>query len=368
MPHADRTARHAALLPTRFCRDATIDVLRGIALFIMVAANMTALLETPHPLAYRFYSTLAAPIFILVAGMLAARSHILQLHDRGLLYHLERGAFIVAIGALLDIAAWRNVPFFSPDLLYFVGAMLPLVYLAAKAPYWLSSFAALAIFAATPLMQQRFGYLPEPAHYPLHMLETGNRALQDIIPVAAARWLVDGWFPLFPWAGYMLLGPMLARARWLGGGMQRFTSLRFFALGAGLVTLGGLLFAAAPGNLYDRAGGVLNHPPHLVMLTLTMGLTLLLFFVIDRSRNLTVWQLLRCLGEAPLLMYILHVLIIARVLAPVFGPMKMEAFLTLYACLMLWLLCMGWVIRLLKQTTLPTPKPRPGRWLLGLEA
>jgi uncharacterized membrane protein YeiB len=51
-------------------RDSSIDILRGIAILTMVAANLSAAcLEQPPPLAFRFYGTFAAPLFMILADI-----------------------------------------------------------------------------------------------------------------------------------------------------------------------------------------------------------------------------------------------------------------------------------------------------------
>src|SRR5262245_51031015 len=57
----------------RAARDPSIDVLRGLAVFMMVAANLAAsALEGPHPLWFRLYGSFAAPLFVLLSGMMVA--------------------------------------------------------------------------------------------------------------------------------------------------------------------------------------------------------------------------------------------------------------------------------------------------------
>jgi uncharacterized membrane protein len=54
-------------------RDISIDITRGMAIFMMIAANMLPyLLATPVPVFVRIYATCAAPIFVTIAGMMVA--------------------------------------------------------------------------------------------------------------------------------------------------------------------------------------------------------------------------------------------------------------------------------------------------------
>src|SRR5262249_37801344 len=100
--------------PSALRRDLTIDILRGLAVFTMVAANLAAsALEGPHPLWFRLYGSFAAPLFVLLSGMMVAYTSRRQAH--GLRYFASRGAVVVGIAALLEIAIWKFYPFMSVD-------------------------------------------------------------------------------------------------------------------------------------------------------------------------------------------------------------------------------------------------------------
>src|SRR3954467_15585140 len=56
-------------------RLAWVDLLRGLAIASMVAANAGAqVLRAPHPLAFRLLGSLAAPTFVTLAGMMVAHA------------------------------------------------------------------------------------------------------------------------------------------------------------------------------------------------------------------------------------------------------------------------------------------------------
>jgi uncharacterized membrane protein len=98
-------------------RDATIDILRGIAVFTMVAANLAGnILEQPHPLLFRLYGTFAAPMFIMLAGMMVAVTARNRNHN--LHYYLVRGGLVVLIGILVDLLIWQNYPIVSQETQY----------------------------------------------------------------------------------------------------------------------------------------------------------------------------------------------------------------------------------------------------------
>ncbi len=76
-------------------RDVSIDITRGLAIFMMIMANaLPYLLTTPVPFPVRLYGSFAAPIFVTLAGMMVALTK--KRHNFG--YFLDRGAVIVLIG------------------------------------------------------------------------------------------------------------------------------------------------------------------------------------------------------------------------------------------------------------------------------
>lgn len=136
-------------------RDRRIDILRGLTVFTMVAANMAgSVVSQPHPFALRFYGSFAAPLFILISGMMVALTT--QRKDHRLKYFLLRGAMIIAVGVIIDLQ-WKVYPFTTVDILYFIGVSLPLAYLFLylNAPsQWVT---VILIFSVTPLLQKIFG-------------------------------------------------------------------------------------------------------------------------------------------------------------------------------------------------------------------
>ena len=62
-------------------RELWVDAVRGLAICVMVPANMAPMLIEPHPWALRFVWSLATPIFVILAGMMVALNAIERLHE-----------------------------------------------------------------------------------------------------------------------------------------------------------------------------------------------------------------------------------------------------------------------------------------------
>src|SRR5262249_16858729 len=253
-------------------RDLTIDVLRGLAILTMVAANLAAsALESPHPLWFRLYGSFAAPVFVLLSGMMVA--YTVRRKGYSLGHFAARGAIVIAIAALLEFAIWKFYPFMSVDVLYLIGVSLPLVCLGMRLSSPARWMIVAVIFLFTPILQEFLGYADYPTEVPL----SGDP--RDAVDATSVfnHWLLDAWFPLFPWLGFALLGGQLADLRvtqtlrasgWVRGAM--ITGLAVSACGV-------LLWWLYPGDLLTRAGySELFYPPTPGFIMTASGLAIVL--------------------------------------------------------------------------------------------
>jgi len=236
-----------------------VDFLRGIAIMLMIPANLSPYYAEPHAMWYRIMSSLAAPTFIsLSAGMVILSS---QRHD--FKYYLTRGALVVLIGALLDALVWRILPFASVDVLYVIGIGIPLMYAVRQQKMQSLIASGTILILAGPLLQSLVGYHPEVLEIDLDGLY-----IPDVSRLAAS-WFLDGYFPLFPWLGYAFVGASLFS--FMFRGENRPSIARLAIPGLALLAIGTFLLfvptAAFPnltngGILASRAGySEIFYPP-----------------------------------------------------------------------------------------------------------
>ncbi len=340
-------------------RDLTIDVLRGLAVFTMIAANLAAsALEGPHPLWFRLYGSFAAPLFVLLSGMMVA--YTMKRKAYGLGHFAARGAIVIAIAALLEVVIWKFYPFLSVDVLYLIGVSLPLVYLAMRLSAPARWTIVAIIFLFTPVLQQVLGY----ADYPTEVALSSDPG--DAVDATSIfnHWLLDGWFPLFPWFGFALLGAQLADLRvrqtvrnlgWVRGSL---------ATGLALFISGILIWWMYPGDLLTRGGySELFYPPTPGFIITASGLAMVLLATIDWKPDLALYRPLRLLGESALLMYLLHIVLIKYVVAPEWEDEPLATFSVLYAGMVLGLLVVAYAGRGIKSRW--RRLPLPVRVLLG---
>jgi uncharacterized membrane protein len=340
-------------------RDLSIDVLRGVAVFTMIAANLAAsALEGPHPLWFRLYGSFAAPLFVLLSGMMVA--YTAKRKAYGFWHFAARGAIVVGIAALLEVIIWKFFPFMSVDVLYLIGVSLPLVYFMLRFSTPARWTIVAIIFLFTPVLQQILGY----ADYPTEVaLSTDPGDAVDATSIFN-HWLLDGWFPLFPWFGFALLGAQLADLRvrqkvrdlgWVRGSL---------ATGAALFVCGIFIWWMYPGDLMTRGGySELFYPPTPGFIITASGLAMMLLATIDWKPDLALYRPLRLLGESALLMYLLHIVLIKYVVAPEWEDESLETFIYLYAGMVLGLLVVAYAGRGIKSRW--PHLPLPVRVLLG---
>jgi uncharacterized membrane protein len=298
-----------------------VDALRGVAMVSMLAANLAGpCLIEPHPLWLRIFGSFAAPAFVFLAGMMTSFGR-----GAALGRLLQRSVLLLALAIAIDVLCWGIAPFETFDVLYLLALALPLSGLCRYLPLGSHALLTLAILVAAPWLRARLGYgptLPDDLAYPWPVWR---------------RLLVDGWFPIFPWLGVALAGGLAGRLDILRERMRPWLAL----LGTGCMALGAAGWFLAPPKLVTRAGySELFYPPSAQYLAIALGATLLALTGLERLSRRYALSWLAMLGRASLLLYVVHVALIALVLDELFRDQPLPTFLILLGGLAgtLWLL------------------------------
>lgn len=305
-------------------RSHAIDALRGAAIVTMFAANLAGpCLQPPHPLWLRVYGSFAAPTFVMLAGMMTSLSN----RPAPLRRLLQRSALLLLLAAGIDLLCWGIDPFETFDVLYLLGLALPVAGLCLRLDLWLHTLVALGIVVVTPWLHRAVGYgplLPEHLAYPWP---------------AWRRLLVDGWFPVFPWLGVALLGGVAGRLNPLAESRRRW----LVPLGATLTALGALGWWLSPPAILTRMGySELFYPPSPQYLGIALGAVLLMLALFDALERRFSLAWLVILGRESLMMYVVHVALIAFVLDEWFEGQTLPAYLALYAVMAVSLWTLAW--------------------------
>lgn len=354
--------KHGGIRPFR---DSSIDSLRGLAIVGMLGANLASATAWDHSLLFRYFCSFPAPIFVMLSGAMVGLSALNPKPERGFHYFLMRGLFLIAIGTLVDIAAWHIVPLLGMDVLYLIGVSLPLVCLISSFSLRTTLVIALALFALTFIAQHIIGYTKNVTYISLENLHllTGVELKKIVQHV-----FLDGWFPFLPWFGYSVAGLALSKWRWKpDGSIRSFASPAYGAVGFSLVLTGLFMtqLSSTPAHIRENFLEMF-YPPTAGFVLFSLGLTLLLITLIDSIQVLKHNQFLALFGEASLFMYIAHSLMIGRLYEP-FGPLAImqtqtEYWLAYAAMVFLLFICGTW----LKKWRKSHPQaPVAVKWVLG---
>ena len=340
-------------------RDRTIDVLRGLAIAMMVFGHLAIEVLVPPGAFYIEALGGSAPtIFLIVSGMMVAYGA--RYRGYGGSRYLARGALVVAMAVALDTLVWRIMPFTTVDILYLIGLAIPVTWLVTtRLPRALGWFLALTLLLITPFLQDLLGYTEYPTEIPLVGETPDVIRLEGVGPVRIEHqtsilqhWIVDGWFPIFPWLGFALLGGALAFVRWRSRDGSAEPTRTPFGWRNALLPAAVLLTAAFLLGWWDvdyeltlrrRWGGAFMPPRHDYLLGST-GITLLLAWLVDRASAARLWWPFALVGRHALFVYLIHFALVTaahRVLPDRIGH---PPFWALYAAVMVLLIALtyGW--------------------------
>lgn len=317
---------------------------------MMIAANSAAfLLLQPHPLWLRLYGSFAAPLFILISGMMVAYTARTEGHN--LRHFSVRGAKVILVGVLVDLTIWRIYPFTTVDVLYLIGVSIPLAYLFLRLRPAIQWVIIIAILAATPLLQIALGYADYPTEFNLLGQQTFIVSNQMGV---LNHWLVDGWFPVFPWLGFSFLGATLANIRWSSNSKDSFGGTGFLVAGLGLLVVGILVWLIFPGSLLVRAGySELFYPPSIGYALTAIGLIVVLFTLVGWTSSSAICKPLSVVGESSLFIYVLHLALIEYVIYPFLAQQYIQAFSATYVALLVVVALLAYGLRAVKEKREP---------------
>jgi len=296
-------------------RDLTIDILRGIAIFTMLCANVIGYVAPAesHPVWIRFYGSFAAPLFILLAGYVASMG--LQRKAYKFSYFLKRGLMVILTAVLIDVLIWEIYPFTTFDVLYVIGLSMILIYFFSRIGLYTKGIIIILFFSLPPVLQYFFGYTDYPTEFYLNgnlttQVENQTNILQHLF--------IDGWFPVFPWLGVAFLGTLFfnLKERYDNFKSYKLLIFSFIAMAAGGI---GIYCYPFSHLLYERgAYNEIFYPPTTAYILLAIGVILFLFAVISRKQKFVIFKPLIIMGETSMFIYVLHTAFIQFIIIPLY--------------------------------------------------
>jgi uncharacterized membrane protein len=307
------------IIPTK--RDISIDIIRGIAIFIMLGANVVGYVTSceVHPLWFDIYSSFAAPLFVLLSGYMVAVNSAKK--HNSLSYYLLRGGMLILTAALIDSLLWQLLPFATFDVLYVIGLGLPLVFILEKKSIWIKIGFIMTVLLITVILHRLWEYMEFPMEIEF-LSEEADYSDYTLFNVLKAL-LYDGWFPVFPWITIPILGSIFAEFRGKFG--NSFANIQVTSIGIILTLIGfvWLYFTYTGEQPFDGLVkrdpyGELFYPATIPFLIGALGVCLLTFALVDKTKNGIIWQPFIVFGQTSLFNYILHSAIIAYIVYPYF--------------------------------------------------
>ncbi len=299
---------------TRHARISWIDILRGIAIMLMIPANLSPVWNEPTQW-FRVVASYPAPTFI----MLSTGMVILNAQKYSFKYFLQRGLIVVGFAAFVDIFGACIFPFTAFDVLYLIGVSLPIIYLAHHFNTVKLMTTCFMIIVASVILQNLVGY-----HESLLDITWANRQWPGLLRVLQS-WFIDGWFPIFPWLGVVFFGAALFKI--IFKQPDHVISKKIIVISC-IAILVGFILLFIPTHLYNNVSnhGILTrrdgyseifYPATPAYLLTAFGIVTLLTKVAQYLANFKFSKLLSLFGRFSLLIYILHQAIRAYVIEPI---------------------------------------------------
>jgi uncharacterized membrane protein len=205
---------HVTFLPALpITRCHYVDFLRGIAIVIMLQANLVPYVDHANaPLFLRMIYSLAAPTFIFLSGFSASKFSSSNRSPPSSVSSLPFSVQRVLFSAIfIDFAAWILYPFQTYDVLYLISLNLFTIHhLQTQDIYW-SSF----LFFTVALFWIIFLFIGSYRFHISSLSISQTEPLNGYVLNCLRCFFFDGWFPFFPW---ILIG-------WLGSFQVR---IQFF--------------------------------------------------------------------------------------------------------------------------------------------
>jgi uncharacterized protein len=321
-------------------RDPFIDVARAFALLIMFFAHLLphfSATEMDSYFLFRLLSSSAAPLFLFLTGLNFSNKQTLK-------EVLSKAAVFLGLAAFIDVALWQIIPFYSFDVLYCIGFGYPLLYFFSKARKWIQLVVIFGILLLSFQLQHNY-------HQIIAEHDINQWAQFDWNEVLV-NFFYNGWFPIFPWLFFMLIG-VLSKADQLHNRMRNWPG---FLIGLAICALS--IYSLKNGDLFLPEMAVeLFYPASFMFILYATSFLYLFWFLQPMIAKLKETFFLAEFGRYSLFYYLLHLTIltlftslIEQIITLQLDPIFL--LLLVYLSFILILFSFVWLIRLMKTSNL----------------
>ena len=302
----------------------SLDVWRGIAIIIMIFANSSAYaLSQPHFILIRLFFSLAAPLFIFMSGF----SYTISKKNSSNKIKYLSGLYVIITATLVDLFIWRIIPFSTFDVLYILGIGIIINTIIKNLNWKFKIFFLITIFCFYLYIIHKLNYRFEV--FEIDILNLNNNfisLIQQSNPFK--RFIIDGWFPVFPWLGLIVLGTVFAE--------KRTVIIKHYKIGiviGVLMTFIGVIFIISNPIIQSERNNYLElfYPPSIYFILLSIGMSILVGINISLNKlgDNFICRLLSKFGRKSLFIYILHCFIIQYLIKDNFSDLNLFKFLLL---------------------------------------
>ena len=325
-----------------------VDAFRTIAIWIMIVANSSPYaLDADMGTAYRLICSLAAPLFVFLSGYALFISQ--SKHQKP---SYSNGFYILLSAVLVDLLSWQIWPFHTFDVLYLIGFAWLINSFLYQANTKQLGLVILLIVGLSIALSPYWQYQFENPDIKLNSIQQFNFLWFDF-----KRAIWDGWFPLLPWLAVSVAGLLCAKYH-----TQRisFASWRLAISGIAFISLF-IWITLTEANKPMREGYIEWFYP--VSLSFMLLIAALFLFVSEaivyskqKAQTIQAWQLL---GQHSLFVYILHTLIISKIIAHYFEGLSIISFAGLMLSFVATMYGLVWLKRQIEAMALYPKLPKP---------
>jgi uncharacterized membrane protein len=186
-------------------RFSSIDTIRGFAILIMIFANSYPYLYPIDfcPKMLRLLFSTAAPIFIFLSGVSLRLAIENGKKNKSLIL---RAIQILFFAIIIDIFIWAISPFITMDVLYLISYSLLLTIFLRNLSDKINFIIAISIILISSINTSFYNF--ELIEIPIE-----NLLSLDSLKLSFHHLFIDGWFPIFPWTSFTILGYLICKHR-----------------------------------------------------------------------------------------------------------------------------------------------------------
>ncbi len=264
----------------------SIDVMRAVAILLMIQVHFMMYSSSPWAFGAKFkilydvsmeLGNVPAPLFTFLVGMCLyfsfSRQEMAGISSAAVRARtIKRAAFIFLFGLAFAVFIWGPNYIFDWDILTLSGFSIALLYFLRKLSPKTLVLIAVFVVLLSPVLRYLADYYSYWYAYEYYYRFT----LKDML----TGFLSNGYFPVFPWIGFPLIGFATAKA---------FLSTHSISIRKLLGVAGILIVFSLMGILigaYARARVYSFYPASTAYFAMTLGIALLMFAILSMVLDL----------------------------------------------------------------------------------